>query len=114
MIRPELSFFAPDPSFKRGMDDSRRASLRWSPVEAKAVDDAILRAAVELHEFTTDDVWNRLPSDFPITKGIASHMLAAKRRGVILNTTRCVFCTRSRNNNNQRLTIWSSLIHKAN
>lgn len=102
----------PATPFGRAMDGSTRASLRWSSLESAQVDAAIEKAASELPEITTDDVWNRLPADFPITKGIATHMLSAKRRGILINTTRVTICNRSRNNNAQRLSVWGSLIYK--
>lgn len=99
-----------------------RAAAKWTEEEVAAVDAAIL-AVVEKRrayyggpgtdglrpaELTTADVWHQLGEDFPVTKGIAGRMLAAKGAGLIVNTGRTVIAPRDATgpNHGQRLTVW--------
>lgn len=103
---------APVTPFTKGMAASAKAAAKWSPVEVTMLHKAIERAAVELPEITTDDVWKRLPKGFPITKGIGTHMMSYKTKGVLLNTTRVRICDRAFANHAQRLTVWQSLVYR--
>lgn len=108
-----------------------RAAARWTDEEVAAVDNAIRRCVeyarntagatpllereaapgVRLDEFTTADVWAELGPGFPVTKGIAGRMLAAKNAGLIANTGRTVIAPADATgpNHGQRLTVWRAL-----
>lgn len=122
---------------ERGMEGSARAAARWTPEELAQVDAAIRAVAAsrldvartalapsyvddlmaypetsdKLLEFTTADVWAMLGEGFPVTKGIAGRMIAAKNAGLIRSTGRTTYPEgeRSRVNHNQRLTVWRAL-----
>lgn len=101
---------APTP-FEVGMAASSKAArYRWSPAEIAAVDRAIELCAHFQPEFTADDVWKRLPKDFPVTKGLASRLNVAANRGLIVATDRTRKAGRGGDHDHgQRLTIWRSL-----
>lgn len=85
-------------------------SAGWSEEELAAVKRAILAVADRLDEFTADDVWRELGSDFPVTKGIAGRLNAAARAGVIEATGRVAVSQREgEHGHGQRLGIWRSL-----
>ena len=112
-----------------------RAAAKWTDEEVAAVDEAIravaataLAEAAELEvryargerlpasaklygTLTTADVWQELGEDFPVTKGIAGRMLAAKGAGLIENTGRTVIAPRDATgpNHGQRLTVWRAV-----
>jgi len=93
-----------------GLEESARSAGRWTREEALLVDKAIRVCAYFLPEFTSDDVWERLPKDFPVTKGLASRLTAASRAGVIEATDRVRKSARGGpHDHGQRLTIWRSL-----
>lgn len=99
-----------------------RAAAKWTDEEVAAVDKAIAdvaarRAAARLWpadergELTTADVWAELGPGFPVTKGIAGRMLAAKGAGLIANTGRTTIAPTDAPgpNHGQRLTVWRAL-----
>lgn len=105
----------PDPPtpFDRGMAGSKRAARRWTEDEARAVDVAIENVARRLETFTSDEVWTELGAGFPVTKGLASRLIAAKNRGVIASTGEVRTASRGGDHDHgQRLSIWRSRIHE--
>ena len=52
------------------MDASAAAARRWTDLEVAQVDEAIRKCAYFQPYFTADDIWERLPKDFPVTKGL--------------------------------------------
>lgn len=103
----------PDPPspFERGMDGSRRAARKWTEDEAKKVDAAIAAVAGRLPTFTADAVWAELGDGFPVTKGLASRLTAAKNRGLIENTGTVAPARRGGDHDHaQRLSVWRSLL----
>lgn len=109
---------------ERRDDGIARAAAKWTPEETAAVDKAIATVAqrhrdawsgcagaVFALEFTTADVWAELGDGFPVTKGIAGRMLAAKGAGLIANTGRTTIAPAGSTgpNHAQRLTIWKAL-----
>lgn len=93
-----------------GLDASATAAGRWTHDETQLVDKAIRACAHFLPEFTADDVWDRLPAGFPVTKGLASRLNAASRAGIIQATDRVRKASRGgTHDHGQRLTIWRSL-----
>jgi hypothetical protein len=117
---------------ERRDDGIARAAAKWTDDEVTAVDKAIAtvartaartaaRAAAiprgVIHgldasaEFTTADVWAELGPGFPVTKGIAGRMTAAKSAGLIANTGRTIIAPRDATgpNHGQRLTVWRAL-----
>lgn len=59
-------------------------------------------------DLTTADVWAELGAGFPVTKGIAGRMIAARSAGLIENTGRTTYPPKDAPgpNNGQRLTVW--------
>lgn len=103
----------PDPPtpFDRGMAGSTRAARRWTDDEQRAVDDAIRAVARRTETFTSDEVWRELGDGFPVTKGLASRLTAAKNRGVIASTGETRIAARGgEHDHGQRLALWRSLI----
>lgn len=95
-------------AFNLGMLGSSAAAGAWTPQQKAAVDEAIRRCALSMDEFTTDDVWTLIP-DVPVTKGIAAHLNALVRSGLIENTLRLKIAERGGDHDHaQRLTIWRS------
>lgn len=102
-----------------------RAAARWTDEEVAAVDAAIAAVArrrasygegagangLALEEFTTADVWAELGPGFPVTKGIAGRMTAARSAGLIANTGRTTIAPADAPgpNHGQRLTVWRAL-----
>lgn len=104
---------APPTPFERGMAGSERAARRWTPEQAARVDAAIEAVARRLPEFTSDDVWAELGDGFPVTKGMASRLTAAKNRGVIAATGEVRTARRGGDHDHgQRLSLWRSRIHE--
>lgn len=106
---------------ERRDDGIARAAARWTDEEVAAVDAAIAHVAAQarhdartrhvgdgLEEFTTADVWRELGPGFPVTKGIAGRMAAAKGAGLIKSTGRTTTPPKDATgpNNGQRLTLW--------
>jgi hypothetical protein len=109
--QPSL-FDAPQPvsGYRKGMQESAKAAGKWTADEVAQVDRAIELCAKFCPEFTSDQIWGRLPSDFPVTKGLASRLNAAARRGLIEATDRTRKASRGGDHDHgQRLTIWRSL-----
>lgn len=108
---------------ERAEEGTTRAAARWTEEEVAQVDAAIRVVArladfgrpsaegLEVGEFTTADVWRELGPGFPVTKGIAGRMLAAKAAGIIANTGRTVIIDpdAAGPNHGQRLTVWRAL-----
>lgn len=97
-----------------------RAAAKWTDEEAAAVDTAIANVAARAwdrdgrdgpRDLTTADVWAELGPGFPVTKGIAGRMLAAKAAGLIANTGRTTIAPADATgpNHGQRLTVWRAL-----
>lgn len=126
--RPEVPGIEDTTAVERGLDGMTRAAAKWTDEEAAEVDTAIATVAARrkanaigdgtpgshgaaLAEFTTADVWQELGPGFPVTKGIASKMLAAARAGLIANTGRHKFNDNPDRNHahGQRLTVWKAL-----
>lgn len=110
--------------FERGMEGSARAAAKWTDEEVAKVDQAIRDVAAQAaHDqrtrqlpgadgtFTTADVWRELGEGFPVTKGIAGRMTAAKGAGIIESTGRTTYPPPDAPgpNNGQRLTVWRAL-----
>lgn len=108
--QPSL-FDAPEPTpFKTGMRRSADAGMKWTDAQIRAVDDAITRCIRMLPEFTADEIWHRLPADFPVTKGLASRLNLFANQGKIKASDRTQRSTRGGTHcHGQRLTIWISL-----
>jgi hypothetical protein len=94
---------------ERAEDGSAAAAVaRWSADEQAQVDAAIRRCAVELDEFTSDDVWRRIP-EVRITKGIGARLMAASRAGLIVSTGTTTIARRGGEHDHaQRLGVWRS------
>lgn len=96
--------------FERGMEGSAKAAQKWTPEQKALVADAIRGCAYLLPEFTADDVWDRLPAGFPVTKGLGAALNAAARLNLIRATDRTRKSTRTdEHGHGQRLTIWRSI-----
>ncbi len=82
----------------------------WSEAELAEVKRAILAVADRLDEFTVDDVYLELGPGFPVTKGIAGRLQAARNAGVIEATGSVAFSQREgEHGHGQRIGIWRSL-----
>jgi len=111
-MSPTLFDVTPDgPNrLSEGLDASQRAAGRWTETETLEVDQAIRQCAHFLPEFTSDDIWARLPKGFPVTKGLAARLNAASRAGLIEATDRVRKSARGgTHDHGQRLTVWRSL-----
>lgn len=111
--------------FERGLEGSARAAAKWTDEEVAQVDAAIRTVArrayttTDLYRpelgasalFTTADVWAELGEGFPVTKGIAGRMAAAKGAGLIESTGRTTYPPKDAPGPNagQRLTVWRAL-----
>jgi hypothetical protein len=94
----------------RALEGSMRAGLKWTPEQVAAVDAAIAGCVTFLPFWTADDIWQRLPKDFPVTKGLAARLNAAAKRGLCQATDRTRKSSRGGDHDHgQRLTIWRSL-----
>lgn len=97
--------------FERGMIESAKAARKWTDHETDQVDWAIQDCAYFTPEFTADDIWKRLPDDFPVTKGLAARLNKAANAGMIRATDRTRKSTRTgEHGHGQRLTVWESLL----
>lgn len=100
---------APTP-FEKGMEASAKAASKWTADQVRQVDEAILACRKFQAEFTADDIWARLPKDFPVTKGLAARLNSAAKRGLIMASDRTRKSTRTDDHGHgQRLTVWWSL-----
>ena len=108
--QPSL-FDAPEPTpFDKGMRRSAESARKWSDAEVQAVDRAIEVCIRLLPEWTADDIWTRLPADFPVTKGLGSRLKLFTTAGKIMPTDRTRKSTRGGDHcHGQRLTVWISL-----
>lgn len=87
------------------------AAYRWTPDELRAVDRAIEICAQGYDRFTADHIWRLLGDDFPVTKGLAGRLMAARNRRLIVGTGEIAFSQREgAHGHGQRLAIWKSLI----
>jgi len=101
---------APDGALERGLEGSDLAARRWTPLELVQVTFAIRRCVAELDEFTADDVWAALPAGFPVTKGLAGRLMAARYEGRIESTGRVAISQREgEHGHGQRLAVWRSI-----
>lgn len=100
----------PEAGVKAGDEGIASATRKWTTIEILEVDRAIEAVASRLDEFTTDDVWPELGSDFPVTKGIGGRLKAAVGRGIIRPTGRVRFSQRTgEHGHGQRLAVWESV-----
>jgi hypothetical protein len=106
----ELASVPPPPpagTIDAGMEGSAEGGRKWTMVEQLEVDHAIARVAERKAEFTADDVWSYLGPDFPVTKGLAGRLMAARGRGEIQSTDRVTFSQRTgEHGHGQRLAVW--------
>jgi len=110
MNQPTLFDSLEPTPFERGMAGSEKAARKWTDDQVQQVDQAIRDCAKFCPEFTTDDVWARLPKEFPVTKGIGSRLNSFARKGLIRATDRTRISKRdNKHGHGQRLTIWQSL-----
>jgi hypothetical protein len=109
--QPSLFDVSTPSGFQKGMTESARsAEAKWTPDQIAQVDRAIELCHHFQPEFTADDIWARLPKDFPVTKGLASRLNVAARKGLIQATDRTRKASRGGDHDHgQRLTIWRSL-----
>lgn len=95
-----------DTPFERGMAGSERAARRWTAAE-KELFVAVITRWPRGSEFTMDDIWAKLPPDFPITKGAAALLNGLARLGLIKNTGEVTISQRTdAHGHGQRLSIW--------
>ena len=119
---------------ERAEEGIARAAAKWTDDEVAQVDAAIATVAarkvaeraeaagcqrvepytddvIRIGELTTADVWAELGPGFPVTKGIAGRMTAARNAGLIENTGRTTYPPKDAPgpNNGQRLTVWRAL-----
>lgn len=96
--------------FEKGMAGSELAGRKWTDKEKTLVDEAIEIVASNHAEFTADEVWRCLDGAVPVTKGMASRLNMAARRGVIESTGRTTVARRGGDHDHaQRLNIWRSM-----
>jgi hypothetical protein len=110
MNQPTLFDAVPAKPIEVGMARSKEAATKWTDEQVRMVDDAIRACHKFQPEFTADDIWRRLPNDFPVTKGLASRLNSFANQGLIMATDRTRKSTRGGEHcHGQRLTIWRSL-----
>jgi hypothetical protein len=108
MNQPTL-FDQPTP-FERGMAGSAKAARKWTDDQIAQVDRAIRRVAYFMPRWTVDDVWQQLPADFPVNKGIGARLNKAARAGMIRATDRTQISKRTNEHGHgQRLTVWETI-----
>ena len=104
---------APEESIAAGMAGSAAAAARWTAAQEATVDSAIRGAAERSPEITADHVWAVLPETFPVTKGLGSRLVAARRAGIIAPTDRVTTSQRKGvHGHGQRLAVWRSLVYR--
>ena len=92
------------------MAGSAKAARKWTDEQIAQVDRAIRRAAYFMPRWTVDDVWEQLPADFPVNKGIGARLNKAARAGMIRATDRTKISTRTNEHGHgQRLTVWETI-----
>jgi hypothetical protein len=102
------------PSIRREADvralvGTTLAARKWSAEQIAAVDQAIELCVKFCPTFTADDIWARLPKDFPVTKGLAGRLKAASTRGICHATDQTRKSTRGgEHDHGQRLVVWRS------
>lgn len=107
MNQPSLFDVEQPTPTERGLARSAESARKWTDEEIRRVHQAIEACIRFSPEFTADDVWQRLPHDFPVTKGLASQLLMFARDGRIQATDRTRKSTRGGDHcHGQRLTIW--------
>ena len=101
---------APPGAFDRGMEGSELAAGKWTPAQQAAVSKAIWQVAADLYEFTADNIWEILGPDFPVTKGLAGRLNAARHAGLIEPTGQVVMSQRDgAHGHSQRLAVWRAI-----
>ena len=110
MNQPSL-FDQPEPTpFERGMEASAKAARKWTDEQIALVDRAIKRVAYFRLYWTVDQVWEQLPDDFPVNKGIGARLNKATRAGMIRPTDRTQISKRTtEHGHGQRLTVWETI-----
>lgn len=107
---PEIPRTAPPPirsGFDYGIERSADSAQKWTKEQIELVDYTIILVARRENEFTADDVWRQLPPGFPVTKGMASRLMVAARRGRIVQTGEYAKSSRGgAHDHGQRLTVW--------
>lgn len=92
------------------MEASAKAARKWTDEQIAQVDKAIRRVALLRSKWTVDQVWEQLPDDFPVNKGIGARLNKAARAGMIRATDRTQISTRTNEHGHgQRLTVWETL-----
>ena len=110
MNQPSLFDVTPPTPTERGLARSEESARRWDDHQLRQVHQAIEACIRFLPEFTADDIWTRLPADFPVTKGLASQLSKFAREGRIEATDRTRKSTRGGDHcHGQRLTIWRTV-----
>jgi len=110
MNQPSLFDVIPPTPTERGLARSAEAARKWTDAEIRQLHQAIELCIKFQPEFTADDIWTRLPADFPVTKGLASQLSKFAREGRIEATDRTRKSTRGGDHcHGQRLTIWRTL-----
>ena len=111
MYREVVAAPQPEPApFERAMQISTRVgNYKWTGDQQRQVDDAIVTVSRRKGLFTSDDIWQELGPQFPVTKGLSGRLNAAAKRGFIVNTGRVTTAQRGGlHDHAQRLTIWAA------
>jgi hypothetical protein len=100
----------PETPFQRGIAISTRVGhFKWTGEQQRRVDEAIVAVSRAKGLFTSDDIWEYLGAEFPVTKGLAGRLNAACKRGHIRNTGNVTQSKRGGLHcHGQRLTIWAA------
>ncbi len=95
--------------YAAALKGSGLAAQKWSAEERAMVRLAIRGIALNQPTFTADDVWDTLPKDFPVTKGLTAVLQEAARLKWIASTEETVITGRGGEHDHaQRLTVWES------